>query len=353
MAYGMPRLNPLLLQSVFYLYQPGPEDTHIGPKGTGVFVVRKAQRFRAMNSIYGVTAHHVVASASASSIRLNLVLGSDGVPIEGGRPTRFIDDFSSDQWQFLDDDIAVVDLTEHIGPLLDNFHPVLEDHFVTPEFIDQKALGPGDDGFMLGMFVKQYGGDVNTPAARFGNLALLADENNPVPMGRKDAHGAYIMRPGHVFDMHSRPGFSGSPVFVYRTPANALTGIDERTGSWNLDTTNNVFLRLLGIHSGEFEEEVGTRKAEAYGMLPIVEGDNLVIPSSMTTIVPAWRITELLETDKLKQRREEREEAQNKAHRSNFRAEASKAASESDNPAHKEDFTSLLNEAARTPPQDD
>jgi hypothetical protein len=88
-------------------------------------------------------------------------------------------------------------------------------------------------------------------------------------------------------------------------------------------------------------------------MLPIVEGDNLVIPSSMTTIVPAWRITELLETDKLKQRREEREEAQNKAHRSNFRAEASKAASESDNPAHKEDFTSLLNEAARTPPQDD
>jgi hypothetical protein len=30
-----------------------------------------------------------------------------------------------------------------------------------------------------------------------------------------------------------------------------------------------------------------------------------------------------------------------------------KAAPESDNPAHKEDFTSLLGEAARTPPQDD
>ena len=350
MSFGMPRLKPQMLQSVFYLYRPGQNGTHDGPMGTGIFVTRKNQKWGAKYSVYGVTAHHVAVSVGATSIRLNVIIGSDGEPIAGGDPTRFID-LDLDDWKFLDDDIAVADLTDHVGILLDMFHPVEESEFVTKDFIGDFALGPGDDGFMLGMFLEQYGGDANTPATRFGNLSLLSDETNPVPMGRRDALGNYIRRPGHVFDMHSRPGFSGSPVFVYRTPANALTGIDDRTGSWNLDTTNNVFLRLLGVHSGQFDERVTALAAGA--------GDHnkrLMIPSSMTTIVPAWRITEVLEMPELKKKREDREERQSahaRSRRTSFSAEATEAAPESDNPAHKEDFTSLLNEAARTPPQDD
>lgn len=59
---------------------------------------------------------------------------------------------------------------------------------------------------------------------------------------------------------------------------------------------------MLGVHCGQFWDMVSVQKArqrpaartERLGD-PILEGDELEIQSSMTIVVPAWRITELLD----------------------------------------------------------
>jgi hypothetical protein len=173
-----------------------------------------------------------------------------------------------------------------------------------PTFINDAGLSLGEDGFMLGLFTGQPGLYFNLPSARFGNLSQLANFAHPIEQG----HG--ITRPSHIFDMHSRPGFSGSPVFIFRTPLSDLTNIQE-DGTYVLDlgdftsTKHDAFVKLLGIHSGQFIENAETKKAEAGR--PITEGDKLRLQSSMTIIVPAWAINELLDVPALKEQREMRE----------------------------------------------
>jgi hypothetical protein len=57
------------------------------------------------------------------------------------------------------------------------------------------------------------GGERNQPAARFGNISVM-----PTPILQPNN----VKRPTYLVDMHSRTGYSGSPVFVYRTPGNNL-----------------------------------------------------------------------------------------------------------------------------------
>ncbi len=58
-------------------------------------------------------------------------------------------------------------------------------------------------------------------------------------------HG--VIRESYCVDMHSRSGFSGSPVFVYRTPG----GDFSEKGVINLSR----FMMFLGIHWGQFPEK--------------------------------------------------------------------------------------------------
>lgn len=249
--------------------------------GSGVVISLPASNPALPPHIYAVTAYHVAVSGGASIIRLNTKTGE---PVQfKSRPIEY----EPHEWQFVSGghDIAAIDITDSIeaGDWIRAARGV---DFVTREFIKRVKLGLGEDGFMLGLFASHPGKKYNLPAARFGNVARLADDNHPIKQGHCIAH------PSHVFDIHSRPGYSGSPVFVYRTPANALTGIDSG-GEWTLDTENNVFLALLGIHSGQFREEIKAETTEARGD-EIREGDVLLIPSSMTIVVPAWAIEELL-----------------------------------------------------------
>src|ERR1700693_3020590 len=71
------------------------------------------------------------------------------------------------------------------------------------------ALGVGSDTFMVGRFIDHDGGETNRPAARFGHISVL-----PAPIIQPND----VTADSFCIDMHSRPGYSGSPVFVYRTP---------------------------------------------------------------------------------------------------------------------------------------
>jgi hypothetical protein len=335
--FGMPRLRQAVPFSTFYLYGRSPSGELRGPKGTGVFVARRATRAGLPAHLYAVTAYHVAVSGGASTLRINTTekIGNKEV-----MRSRFIEHGPED-WQFVPggDDIAVLDLTDEVSKHKGDFaFTVPEPDFVSVEFIKNAEVGPGEDGFMAGLFLSNPGADFNIPAVRFGNISQGANFLQPIKQGNK------IARPSYVFDMHSRPGFSGSPVWIYRTPATALTGI-RQDGGWDLPTENNVFLKLLGIHSGQFLEDVTIESGGAN------DDSNMEIPSSMTVVAPAWAITEALDLPKLKEQREMREKRIIKERGPRVRAEIASSEPATDNPTHKEDFMSLLDAAAKEKPK--
>jgi hypothetical protein len=80
--------------------------------------------------------------------------------------------------------------------------------------------------------------------------------------------------------------------------------------------------------------------------------------SGMTLAAPAWAIRELIDMPQIKKARIffTAREAARRAATGDYPLTgetANKVAQESDNPAHKEDFKSLLGVAARKPPQAD
>ena len=161
------------------------------------------------------------------------------------------------------------------------------------EKILQHKIGPGDDVFMVGRFIDAGGIEVNQPAVRFGNISLM-----PVPVPHEN--GANV--PSYALDMHSRTGFSGSPVFVYRKP-----GQDLGSGDLNM---SDQFLFLLGIHWGQFPErwEIVSdpkKAAENAGEISLAADANYIKGmSGMTCVAPSEAIVELLQHPKLRAHQE-------------------------------------------------
>jgi hypothetical protein len=144
-------------------------------------------------------------------------------------------------------------------------------------------VGLGDDVFMLGRFVEKDYGPMNAPTARFGCISTMP---SPVEQcgPRKGLKDSYCL------DMHSKGGYSGSPVFVYRTPGTNLEHT-FRTGATDLSRS---MLLLLGVHFGQFSEEmkvIGNHDYPIYGA------------SGMTCAIPSWKILDLLDKEELKEER--------------------------------------------------
>jgi hypothetical protein len=273
-----------------------------------------------------------------------------------------------------------VDITDRFDHDKDEFSFIPASWWGGRDFIQHVSLGAGEDGFMLGLFKDHPGKDRNIVAARFGNLSMVASEEAPI----KQPNGS--VRPSHIFDMRSRGGFSGSPVFVYRTPEGDLREVDfgvrRRTTrapdvsdfggrgpmrgishqlQWQFehDMENNMFVSLLGIHAGQYPEPVTARKikrAKSAGEADaILDGDKLEIPGGMTIVVPMWEVYDLLNLGVFVRQRKAREaggtEGEAIAESVDILEEVGTEAEvepATDNPFHKEDFTRLLGAAARS-----
>jgi hypothetical protein len=232
--------------------------------------------------LYAVSNWHVAIEGGASIIRVNVK----------GNETRFME-YEPTDWLFdRDDDLAIVDVHNDLRPTDDVSH-INEFDFLAGERWHGAGLTIGEDAFMLGLFTEHHGGNRNTPSARFGNVSMLASPHAKVRMPTGSE------QPCHLVDTHSRGGFSGSPVFVYRTSGSDLSKMDERD-PFGVPTKTDVLFGLLGIHCGQFWEKLEFRKAEAdveAQRLPVLEGDRLRVPSSMTLVMPAWRISTLLDSE--------------------------------------------------------
>jgi hypothetical protein len=363
--YGVPKIGDRYNKAVFFLYRTNPKTGLVeGPLGTGFFTYRytdDANGKRAGVHYYGVTNYHIAIALGATIIRINTKDGS----------TRDLP-FETEDWHWVQggDDICAVDIDEsNFGPG-DAWDGIPEWTFLGKAEIAKREIGLGENAFMVGLFAPHHGeGKRNVISGRFGNVAMLADDGAPI-----STEGGFN-RPAHVVDMHSRSGFSGSPVFVYRTPFDDLqkNAIQPIPGGIISGHSPNMFWGFVGIHCGQFQERVRVKRApraSAEGIEDeaappkileisgaVRDGDYLVMPSSMTVVVPSWRISELLNLEVFEMIRRKRD-AEKLAKRAN---EEPLVASEGlvaplatdENPNHRGDFNSLVDAAARKRPQGD
>ena len=96
-----------------------------------------------------------------------------------------------------------IDFDKHKVSYIDQSFFLLPDYHYPCVWLEGH-IGPGEDVFMVGRFVNQDGG-ATQPALRFGNISSMPAEMTIQKFRRK--------RPYYLIDMHSRLGYSGSPVF--------------------------------------------------------------------------------------------------------------------------------------------
>jgi hypothetical protein len=296
--YGMPKIPKEFLNVVVFLYASADDAQAGQSRGGSGFIVSVPSPNPRYSSWYCVTNWHVITRGHGSPvIRINT---------KDGKTDIF--DFDCSEWIFLPEyDIAAIPID--IDTRRHDITACPIDRFLDETTKRNQQIGPGDDVFMIGRFVDQEGIERNNPAVRFGNISL-----DPSPMTQDNGR----ITDSYCIDMHSRTGFSGSPVFVFRTPGSSLERAKPappRRGSPHypdmysqpLHPGPSVFA-LLGIHWGQFPEEW-----EVTDHGEVIQGrsrDDLLSGkryirglSGMTCVLPAWRIKEVLDMPKLKDER--------------------------------------------------
>lgn len=338
--WRMPALGQYrsFLKSVFFLYD-SVEDAETGKNsgGTG-FIVAVASAVSNRVYCYAVTNWHVACQGSPV-IRLTR---------KDGKPKIF--DLGPDQWTFEPGgpDIAYVSIPLDLAE--DDARPILlrKDDPPLEEFTPY-PIDVGDDVFMIGRFIDYDGAETNTPALRFGNISIMNAEIQQETGYRG---------PTLVLDMHSRTGFSGSPVFAYRTPGSFF---NKKGSGPGVNGDDEVYLghtmAIIGIHCGQFPEQwelkgAAPKKKETNSL--IKTGEYVEGLSGMTTVVPIAELKRMIfgETETAQRAAGDEALRNSPEFQTAPKPEGSPKAEAStvlvpDNPSHKEDFTRLLGAAAK------
>jgi len=255
----MPRVPQDIIDSVFYLYK-NKEDAEQGncPGGTGFIIACPLNDdvIPVAWAYYGITNWHVACRDGFSVVRINTISGGTDIL-----------EFGPEDWNFIarGPDLAVVPL--NLNRDIYTRSCVRSHLFISKS--ELREIGVGDDVFMLGLFVDHGGTTTNIPKARFGNVSMLPSSGATIEQPTKYDGESFIL------DMHSRAGYSGSPVFIYRTPLGDLSGsFPSIRGTVNVREIQNQFSRgstahevdveirlrtsvfkLLGVHWAQFPEQ--------------------------------------------------------------------------------------------------
>ena len=276
----MPKLGQYqwMLDLPFFLY-PNKEDARRGSKfgGTGFLVgIPFKNHPDTLYHIYGITNAHVALGETRSGIlRFNTK--------EGG--TELFETTEND-WYTIPGlyDIAVMPIN-FLKPGVHKVQPLMlspdypQNFYLSPDEIKEHEINAGDDVFMVGRFVDNDGSETNQPSLRFGNISIL---------NAKVTHPLGYTGNSIVLDMRSRSGYSGSPVFVYRTHG-SIFAKDQSI------ITGGHLMKLLGIHWWKYPEKWK------------VEGNVVTSPSGMTAIYPTTAIWKVLNIPELLMQRQQLE----------------------------------------------
>lgn len=288
-----------LLDATFFLY-PTYEDAEVGSGfgGSGVMVGVPLTSNPDLLVVYAVSNWHVVCLTGACVIRLNL---------PGGKV--HIVDTDPSEWTFMPGQQDLAAIRIDVPPeVLNEIEIVPTEDFIMEE--NDSDAHVGDDVFMVGRFIDYDGRETNMPATRFGTVSMM---DAPIEQPTRFRGRSIIV------DMHSRTGFSGSPVYVYRPgTTTVLTGFSfagpglptnpgPRASYRKWGIGNDVEVKLLGLLWGQFPEQW---EIQAAGEKPVAEASLITEGafvkgfSGMSCIVPASHIMELLNHPELKSLRD-------------------------------------------------
>ena len=325
------RLSDETLESVFYLY-PSEQSARNGEKagGSGFFILIPFEREGVKrNHLYMATNRHVI-DGGALTARIN-----DG-------PDSFVIFDTDDRAWFRHPDghdLALILVDFSITFTCKGLSLGLNNDL--RKTIAEHDLGIGDEVFTVGRFVNHEGKQRNNPVVRFGNVAQMPLE----PIRQDDGY----MQESFLVECKSIAGYSGSPVFAFIKPFSPRPKTAQITskafGPW-----------LLGVTWGHITEWKPVCDSKGR---PLANPAQIVaMNSGMMGVVPAWRLMEMFNHQKTKQKRldaETRIIGDGPPVSSSDAAiePAKKAARGNDNPSHREDFTSLLSAAAKARRADD
>ena len=261
----MPPISPRALQCVFYLY-PSEAEALAGDSegGCGFLVCIPSDQHRGLRFLYAITNRHVIEHPD-SPARFARFNRSDGTT-----DVRELTDWTSHRGGYDLSACPLESTPEH--EVLCMMPDEKDEEFFVKETM---LFSPGEDVVMIGRFI-EYGGKLtNTPCVRFGNISML-----PVEPMEVNAYGARE----HLFlvEMRSLSGFSGSPVMLMRNPGPNLAPDLNVHREW-----------FLGIDEGHLDVYEPVRDQNT--KLPVRPAQCVRVNSGMTRVIPAWRLTELLQ----------------------------------------------------------
>lgn len=280
--HTMPRIPDEYLNSSIYLY-PSVKDAEdgVGYGGSGFLLGVLSKVFPGRGQVYAVTNSHVIREG-APVVRLSTSQGE----------TEIIECEMSD-WRHHpnSDDVAACPISTQIkdGQVVAPFD---SKYVLTEKIVDDYAIGPGDEIFMVGRFIGHDGKQRNLPSIRFGNLSMMPYE----PLYNPDTG---LNQESFLVETRSLSGYSGSPVIVYSSPPHPRP---DHKG----ESPTELWRYLLGIdwcHLAIHKEVLESDKKTAISENWWVETN-----SGMAGVVPAWKIMELIDTWESVIEKEERKE---------------------------------------------
>lgn len=251
--------------------------------GTGFFIMVQKGTIPDKLTCYLVTARHVAEQ---------LALG-EWVMRANTHDGKFFDRHGEpgDRWFFhpTDEstDVAVMPLAPPEGA---DFLTVPESMFLNDETIREEGIGAGDDVFMVGLFNRMCGRSRNQPIVRMGNVALIPDPGELVPLV-KVREGVVADTEAYLIEARSLGGLSGSPAFVRTTvETDAKTWLHGLERPVTAQSPGPFY--LLGLMNGHWaihEEDVN----EAAPRLR-KQKDREAVNMGIAIVIPAKKIREVL-----------------------------------------------------------
>lgn len=310
---SVPRIKDAFTDIAVYVYA-SIEDAEDGAAfgGSGFLAVVPHEGNGNLYSFYVVTNKHLVKNQTPV-VRINRT--------DGGRPECIAT--HEDDWTPHPDGDDVAVLPIKVSPKHLNVLAVGITDFVTPQIVIDEDIGVGDDTVMVGRFISHEGKQQNTPAVRFGNIAMMT--------GEKIAHPYGIEQESILVETKSLPGYSGSAVLIYSPCAmNDMSQLRQGKRRPPLGTgvilppgeieALNFHMRskgpyLLGIDFCHLQskasiatgtDEKGNDVSHPYGWFVRQN-------SGMAGVIPAWRVAQVLNCEALMEKRRKETERINRS----------------------------------------
>jgi hypothetical protein len=242
--------------------------------GTGFFVTyHHPADSESMRFVWFVTAKHLVEEIEKQGRKLGvLVAGKDK------NPPRFL---PLPRWYYHPTDSTTdVAMTLVVGyDSRDSLVSASTKVLLTSVSIEQQNIGIGDEVFMPGLFTFVEGTKKQSPIMRYGNLAMLPDEQIDTDRGFMDAY---------LIEARSIGGLSGSPVYVRKTLRLPYPSPDEEGRVQYLHGPGGFF--LLGLAHGHWDIKESQLNSYSY------EHDHKRgVNMGICIVVPAYKILDILQ----------------------------------------------------------